>query len=614
MGLDPPTLVSLSPILRELAYKASPRIIMSLRPQDPIPDWITHLAILGHDYTLALAGAKEEVLFAVHRWANAHGRDESGITGKMAALMTKIYGPPLIDIGHTLSAEGIHPYAAYSQIASSQSPRYIQPTGEMNPEHLSPANQAIWQKAAGKHPEKTDLDDLLSLTCLLPENFEGRERFQYSVDRTGSASREVKQVRSSITKPAQPTLSDPLIELNNVVVSYGSKKVLGQGIQAGFNIPGLNLTICQGTRLALLGPNGSGKTTLLSLLTSDHPQSYSLPIKYFGRSRLPSRGQPGLSIWEIQVRIGHTSPEIHALFLRNFTIRRSLESAWAETFAAKPNITAEREELIQAFLRWWEPELDPRYQLPSPVESLASPVEGLLSNSYPPLKRSEYVANELEWASKPSNTFGSLPFQSQRLLLFLRAIIKRPDIVILDEGFSGFSPEVREKAMLFLRAGESLVLRRNQPAAYNHAEDNSDENVRETTPWETVVNRRAEVETICRNVGITINDLGLDKAQPDQEKRKKMTLLKSMTLSQLMATSASSRSLPAYTFTGLNSEQALIVVSHIREEIPDMVNEYVRLPGEEEVIEQGRTVEIGRCEGGSIRTVEGWNRVWGFKT
>ena len=69
MGLDPPTLVTLSPMLRELAYKSSPRLFLALRPQDPIPDWITHIIILGNNHTIALKGLKEEVLFALYRWA-----------------------------------------------------------------------------------------------------------------------------------------------------------------------------------------------------------------------------------------------------------------------------------------------------------------------------------------------------------------------------------------------------------------------------------------------------------------------------------------------------------------------------------------------------------------
>lgn len=67
------------------------------------------------------------------------------------------------------------------------------------------------------------------------------------------------------------------------------------------------------------------------------------------------------------------------------------------------------------------------------------------------------------------------------------------------------------------------------------------------------------------------------------------------------------------TFHGLTPRQALVVVSHVREEIPDIVNEYIRLAGEEEFAEDGRGVEMGRCEDGALRTVEGWSRIWGLR-
>ena len=47
MGLDPPTVASLSPLLQTLAEKAAPRLILALRPQDPLPKWTTHLLELG---------------------------------------------------------------------------------------------------------------------------------------------------------------------------------------------------------------------------------------------------------------------------------------------------------------------------------------------------------------------------------------------------------------------------------------------------------------------------------------------------------------------------------------------------------------------------------------
>ncbi len=62
MGLDPPTLLTLSPLLHRLAEANAPRLVLSLRPQDPIPDWITHLIYLKGNCEIAFQGRKETVL------------------------------------------------------------------------------------------------------------------------------------------------------------------------------------------------------------------------------------------------------------------------------------------------------------------------------------------------------------------------------------------------------------------------------------------------------------------------------------------------------------------------------------------------------------------------
>lgn len=49
--------------------------------------------------------------------------------------------------------------------------------------------------------------------------------------------------------------------------------------------------------------------------------------------------------------------------------------------------------------------------------------------------------SETGWADQL--LFGGLPFSSQRVALFLRAVIKAPDLVILDEAFSGMDESLR---------------------------------------------------------------------------------------------------------------------------------------------------------------------------
>lgn len=62
VGLDPPTLVTLSPLLHNLAKNNDPRLLLALRPQDLIPEWITHLIYLNPGLQVASQGPKEYVL------------------------------------------------------------------------------------------------------------------------------------------------------------------------------------------------------------------------------------------------------------------------------------------------------------------------------------------------------------------------------------------------------------------------------------------------------------------------------------------------------------------------------------------------------------------------
>ncbi|MBN1977584.1 MAG: ATP-binding cassette domain-containing protein [Anaerolineae bacterium] len=87
-----------------------------------------------------------------------------------------------------------------------------------------------------------------------------------------------------------------LVHMENVRVSYNGAPVL----------QGIDWTVREGERWALLGPNGAGKTTLLSLILGDNPQAYANKIALFGRQR-----GSGESIWEIKRRIGWVAPELH---------------------------------------------------------------------------------------------------------------------------------------------------------------------------------------------------------------------------------------------------------------------------------------------------------------
>ncbi|CUS12130.1 unnamed protein product, partial [Tuber aestivum] len=205
--------------------------------------------------------------------------------------------------------------------------------------------------------------------------------------------------------PSESTSSPILVQMSNIKITYPPHPPLLQNF---------SWTIRAGERWGLFGPNGSGKTTLISLLTSDHPQTYALPIAHFGHpTRLPERGKAGVSVFDIQKRIGHASPEVHAFFPKAYTLRRTVLSGLAETFHAKPPPATEY------------------------VEALLAEFE-------------DTVAGVGGWDDA---IFGEAGLGVQRLALFLRAVAGKRDLIVLDEAFSGMDSVVRNRCLRVLADG-----------------------------------------------------------------------------------------------------------------------------------------------------------------
>lgn len=346
MGLDPPTVSGLSPLLQSLAEKASPRLVMSARPQDPLPEWITHLIYLRSDCQVASMGPKEVVLDGLRKYVQ-------GV--KLGGLLEDDKLPI-----HTLSEVG----------------------------------RVLGSKVRSAGETDGSQDSEYALTPLNPD-------------------------------------AAPLVEMDGCRVQYGDKIALGNWSQqtSQGQKDGLIWTVRRGERWGVFGPNGSGKTTIVSLLGSDHPQTYSMPIKLFGRSRLPEPGSSlrPLTFWDIQSRIGHSSPEVHQHMPRSHTIRKVIENAWSATFGTPPKLNDAANQKVDAALRWFTPELRPN-------------------------SASNLPEDDLSWADE--YMFGEISFSAQRVALFIRSMIKGPDVVVLDEAFSGMDDAVRDKCALFLTEGE----------------------------------------------------------------------------------------------------------------------------------------------------------------
>ncbi|KAH8808923.1 P-loop containing nucleoside triphosphate hydrolase protein [Xylogone sp. PMI_703] len=501
MGLDPPTLVTLSPMLHGLAKANAPRLVLALRPQDPIPDWITHIIYLRGSCEIAHHGPKQHVF----EWLQTYVEDIN------SGRVEPSYDMPLHsmhEVGRTLTAQGI------------LEPSWAQGAGKTS---STAASSKQSQLESSSESETSNVDSI----------YMSRDGYP-------------------MTDTRSPEIGEPLVQMEGARVAYGDKAVLGNWKQdvEGESKEGLWWTVRRGERWGIFGPNGSGKTTLLSLISSDHPQTYSLPIRLFGRSRLPEPGQRGISIFDIQAKIGQSSPEIHNHIPRSLTLRQVLQNAWADTFKGVPKLDHDSNSRVDACLRWFEADLRPDFKAKS--EASEHP-EG---SSIIAHREGAHIApdgvKDTAWAD--DLIFGGLPFSAQRVALFLRAIIKEPDLVVLDESFSGMDDGVRDRCLLFLAHGET------KEYMYTNAREDADPQDAATQKLHRVI-----VESEVSKAGKAV-------------------------------------------IKGLSKSQALLCISHVREEIPGGIREWICLPE----ANTGEPARFGRLNGPIEGDYRRWNEIWGM--
>ncbi len=171
-----------------------------------------------------------------------------------------------------------------------------------------------------------------------------------------------------------------LIRLKNVDVSYGEKPILHQ----------ITWDIKPGEFWELSGKNGSGKTTILSMITGDNPKGYGQDLYLFGQKK-----GSGESIWDIKKNIGYFTPAMIDRFRGYHSLENMLISGITDSIGL--------------------------YIVPSEGQKrLAAAWLELLGMSH---LKNDY--------------FHKLSTGQQRLIMCVRAMIKHPLLVILDEPTAG---------------------------------------------------------------------------------------------------------------------------------------------------------------------------------
>lgn len=185
----------------------------------------------------------------------------------------------------------------------------------------------------------------------------------------------------------QNPVADPVIRMSKVNVQYGEKKILSD----------INWEVKTGQRWLLSGANGTGKSTLLSLITADNPQAYANDICLFGKRR-----GSGESIWDIKRKIGFLSSELHVFFDRGCTVFDTIASGLFDTIGLFRQLSETDIAVVTAWIK----------------------------------------ACQVEHLSR--RRLFELPAGEQRLVLLLRALVKDPPLLVLDEPCQGLDTGQQE--------------------------------------------------------------------------------------------------------------------------------------------------------------------------
>lgn len=171
-----------------------------------------------------------------------------------------------------------------------------------------------------------------------------------------------------------------LVDMKGISVSYDERPI----------IDSIFWTIRQGEFWQLIGPNGSGKSTILSMITGENPKGFGQELYLFGKKK-----GSGESVWDIKKNIGIFSTSMTHLFKRNDTLEQMILSGFFDSIGL--------------------------YTQPSILQKQIA----------------DQWLSAIQISHLRNKKFNQLSLGLQRVVLIVRAVLKHPPLIILDEPLEG---------------------------------------------------------------------------------------------------------------------------------------------------------------------------------
>jgi len=187
-----------------------------------------------------------------------------------------------------------------------------------------------------------------------------------------------------------PSADRVIVDFRNVTIRYQDSTV----------IDSLSWQLLRGQRWGIFGPNGSGKTTIINLIAGENLQGYANDVRLFGRRR-----GSGESLWELRRRIGVVTP--------------TLQMGYRKKISALEVVLSGFDGSTGLYRRPRQEEVDSATRL---VEAL-------------------------DLADLSERLFPQLSYGQQRLFLIARAMVRRPELLLLDEPCQGLDPSNRARVI-----------------------------------------------------------------------------------------------------------------------------------------------------------------------